>query len=75
MPEETPLIERFEQDVLPFVTKHGSEIGDSAMQGDRDCEEIIRRHHLFVEGLPHLRPTNFKLLIAALKRWEQKRAH
>lgn len=75
LPEERPLIERFETDVLPFVVRHGSEIGESAMQGDLDCEEIIRRHRLFVEGMPHLRPANYRLLTAALKRWETKRVN
>ena len=75
LPEEKPLIEMFERDALPFVLKNGSEIGASAMQGDADCEEIIRRHRLFVEGLPHLRAWNYKLLTAALKRWEVKRTH
>lgn len=75
LPEERPLIERFESDVLPFVMRHGSEIGESAMQGDMDCEEIIRRHRLFVEGMPHLRPANYRLLTAALKRWETKRVN
>lgn len=75
LPEERPIVERFERDVLPVVMKNGSEIGTKAMQGDRDCEEIIRRHQLFVEGLPHLRETNLKFLIAALKRWEAKRAN
>lgn len=74
MTEERPVIEKFERDVLPFVLKHGSEIGERAMQGDADCEEIIRRHHLFVEGVPNLRPENLKLLTAALKRWEARRA-
>jgi hypothetical protein len=73
LPEEIPLIERFESDVLPFVTRHGSEIGERAMQGDTDCEEVIRRHRLFVEGVPDLRPFNYRLLTQALKRWEHRR--
>ena len=72
--EEEPIVEQFERDVLPFVLKNGSEIGTSAMQGDADCEEIIRRNRMFVEGMPHLRAWNLKLLIGALKRWEAKRA-
>ncbi len=73
LPEEVPIVEVFERDVLPFVQKHGSEIGEGAVMGDRDCEEVIRRHQLFVHGMPHLRPVNLRLLMAALKRWETKR--
>lgn len=70
---ETYLVERFEDEVLPYSMKHGPEIGERAMQGDLDCEEIIRRQRMFCEGMPHLRPLNFRLLVAALKRWESKR--
>ncbi len=74
LPHEVPLIEKFETEILPFVEKNGTEIGERAMQGDVDCEQIIRRHHLFVGGLAHLRQTNFRMLVAALKRWESKRS-
>lgn len=75
LPEEQPLIEKFEDEVLPFTKKHGPEIGEKAMQGDVVCEEIIRRQHLFVSGLPEKRPENFKLLVKALKTWDQRRFH
>ncbi len=73
LPEEMPALEIFERDVLPFVTKNGSEIGERAVQGYLDAEEIIRRHRLINDGLPHLRPENLRLMIAALKRWQAKR--
>lgn len=69
---ERPMIERFERDVLPYTIKHGPHIGDSAMKGNVIAEEIIRRHRLFVEGLPELRATNFNLLVNALKLWEKQ---
>lgn len=72
LPEERPTIERFEADVIPFVTKNGSRIGDAAMKGDLVAEEVIRRYNQFVNGMPDLRPKNLKLLIAVLKRWEAK---
>lgn len=73
LPEEVGLVERFERDVLPYTMKHGGEIGEAAMMGDVDAEEIIRRQHLFVGGMPSLRGVNLSLLTAALKRWDQKR--
>lgn len=73
LPEERPIVETFERDLVPFVERHGSEIGERAMQGDFDAEEIIRRYRLFIEGMPHLRPLNLKLLTGAAKRWSAKR--
>jgi hypothetical protein len=75
LPEEVPVIEQFERDLVPYVQKHGSMIGERAMQGDLDAEEIIRRYRLFVEGLPHMRRFNLKLLTNAAKRFEHKRAN
>ncbi len=74
MPEEIPLIERFEEDVLPYTIKHGPQIGEMAMNGDLAAEEIIRRQHLFVEGLPEMRSFNYKLLVKAIKLWESRRS-
>ena len=65
-------MEAFERDVLPYVLKNGPKIGEKAMQGDADAEEIISRHRMLVDGMPHLRPENFRMLIAALKRWQSK---
>lgn len=75
LPEERPVIDRFEADVLPYVQKNGPWIGEAAMQGDMDAEEVIRRYNLFVNGMPHLRPVNLRICIAALKRWDAKRVH
>ena len=74
-PEEQMWIEKFEDEVLPFTQEHGPRIGESAMQGDVLCEEIIRRQHLFIEGLPEKRPENYRLLIKALKIWDTRRFH
>ena len=73
--EEIPLIDRFEEDVLPYTLKHGPQIGDAAMNGNSVAEEIILRQYLFVEGLPEKRPENYKRLVAALKLWESRRLH
>lgn len=73
LPEERPLVDKFEADVVPYVTKNGGFIGDSAMKGDLDAEEVIRRYNLFINGMPHLRAFNLRLCISALKRWDSKR--
>lgn len=70
--QDMPLIERFEADVLPYTLSHGPWIGEAAMKGDFDAEEIIRRQRMFVEGLPSLRAFNYEALVHALKRWEAK---
>lgn len=75
MPEERPIVERFERDLVPYIERHGSEIGERAIQGDLDAEEIIRRYRLFIEGMPHLRNFNLKLLTGAAKRFEAKRTN
>lgn len=72
LPEERPIVEKFERDVLPFIERHGSQMGDDAVKGDLDAEEVIRRYKLFVEGMAHLRAQNLRIMIAALKRWEAK---
>lgn len=69
---EKPTIERFENDVLPYIQKHGPKIGESAMQGDDDAKEVIVRYRGFTEGMPDYRPQHLKNLIAALKKWEAK---
>lgn len=74
-PEERPIVDQFERDVLPYIEKHGGYIGEAAMHGDLDAEEVIRRYNLFVNGMPHLRPVNLRICIAALKRWDAKRVH
>lgn len=69
---EKPTIERFENDVLPYIRKHGPRIGESAMQGDLDAREVILRYRGFTEGMPDYRDQHLKKLVAALKKWEAK---
>ena len=75
LPEERPVVEKFEDEVMPYVQKHGPRIGEMAMQGDVDAEQVIFRYNQFVNGMPHLRAWNLKLCIAALKLWEAKASH
>ena len=75
LPEEQDVVERFERDIFPFTELHGEEIGEAAMQGDMDAEEIIRRQHMFCTGLPQMREVNLRMLVAALNRWKVKRLH
>ena len=69
---ERATIERFEDEVLPFLVKHGGRIGETAVQGDLDAEEIVRRYAMFVNGMPHLRTANLRQCVAALKRWDTR---
>lgn len=71
--EERPIVEKFENEIVPYVRKYGGYIGEAAMRGDLDAEEVIRRYSLFVNGMPMWRDVNLKLCTAALKRWEKKR--
>jgi len=73
LPEERHLVEKFEDELVPYLEKHGPRIGEAAMQGDRDAEAVILGYHRFVNGLPELRQQNFNTCVAALKRWEGKR--
>lgn len=75
LPEEQHLVERFENDLIPFLEKHGSQIGEAAMTGDADAEAVILGYHRFINGLPAMRQQNFALCTAALKRWEARRLH
>lgn len=70
LPHEKQMIERFEDEVVPFVEREGPKIGDFAMMGDDIAAEIIKRYGLFVAGLPGFRETNYKLLVRALKQWQ-----
>ena len=71
-PQERYLLERFEDDVVPYLEQHGPWIGESAMQGDEDAEEVIRRYRLLIDGLPEMRTANYHMLVSALKRWDAK---
>lgn len=72
LPHERLTIERFEDQVVPFVVRHGSKIGEMAMAGDLDAEEVIRRYNGVVNGAPEWREFHFRILCEALKRWEVK---
>lgn len=71
LPHERPVIERFEADVLPYIEKHGSQLGECAMQGDTDCTEVIQRYQQFTQGDPSYRQSCLGHMIAALKRCER----
>lgn len=73
-PEERPLVEKFEDELVPYLEKNGSRIGEAAMKGDLDAENVILGYHRFINGMPALRRTNFGLCLNALKRWEAKSA-
>ena len=71
LPHERRTIEHFEDQVIPYIEKHGSQIGERAMCGDADCEEVIRRYRQFTWGAPDFRAECFKYLVSALKRAER----
>lgn len=75
LPEEIHLVEKFENELIPFLETHGPQIGEAAMQGDTDAEAVIQGYHRFINGLPVMRNQNFAMCIAALKRWEARRLH
>lgn len=72
MPHERHLIERFEDEILPYVEKHGPYIGELAMAGHKVAEEVILRHNGFMKGGPDQRPYNFRMLVRALKHWRRE---
>lgn len=71
LPHERAMIERFEDEVVPYIEREGPRMGEAAMQGDVVAAEAINRYRLFVEGLPDMRATNYKLLVRALKTWQR----
>lgn len=71
LPHERPTVERFEADVLPYIERHGGRIGEMAMAGDLDCEEVIRRYRQFVQGDPSYRRQCLAAMVDALKRVER----
>jgi hypothetical protein len=72
-PDDVPLLGRFENEVLPYLTRHGPWIGENALGGDACCEEIVRRTHLVVHGLAQFRRWNYRQLTANLKEYERRR--
>ena len=67
--DEHEVMDRFEKDYKPFLTKWGPKIGEQAMLGDKDAEAVIHRYRSFEAWLsdPALR-----LLEASLKNWMSK---
>lgn len=74
LPEERGLVDRFEE-LIPYLEKHGSKIGEMAVHGDKDAEAVILGYHRFINGMPQLRERNFNLCVRALNRWELKGVH
>ena len=72
LPHERRLVEKFEDELVPYFEKHGSKIGEAAMKGDKDAEGVILGYHRFIHGMPELREKNFGMCVDALKRWEAK---
>lgn len=72
LPEERQLVEKFEDELVPYFEKHGPRIGDAAIKGDKNAEAVILGYHRFVNGMPQLRQQNFNLCVAALKQWERR---
>lgn len=70
--EERQTIARFEDEVVPYLQRRGQKVGEMAMAGDLDAEEVIRRYNGVVNGDPLWRTFNFNRLCEALKRWERK---
>ena len=78
-PACTPLIEKFERDLLPWLEKMGPWIGQAAMELDHPAaKEILLRHQGFQHGMPEARAYNFALLVKAMKAfqldWEATKA-
>ena len=73
MPEEKYLVERFEEDLLPHIEKHGGHIGELAMAGDEACAELIQGYRMFIEGIPEQRQYNYERMLAGLKHYERIR--
>lgn len=67
LPHERPLLERFEQDMLPYLEKMGPYIGELAMSGHEVCEEIILRHNGILNGGPQQRQWNYNRLLRCLR--------
>lgn len=71
LPHERHVIERFEDEIVPYLATHGPAIGERAMSGDLACEEVIRRYRQFVLGDPGYRQQCYLHLVDALKRAER----
>lgn len=67
LPHEKYLCERFEDEIMPYVTKYGPYIGQLAMMGDKNCEEILLRHNGFLRSGPEQRKYNYTRLVRCLR--------
>lgn len=71
--EQASLIERFEEDIVPYLRREGPRIGDAAMKGDAVAIEAINAYKMFVEGVPEVRALNYRRLCKSLKAMEVAR--
>ncbi len=67
LPHERHLLERFEEEMLPYLNKMGPFIGELAMEGHEVCEEIILRHNGLLNGGPQQRQWNYNRLLRCLR--------
>lgn len=72
LPEERYLLERFEDEMLPYLEKMGPYIGELAMEGHKVCEEIILRHNGMLNGGPQQRVWNFNRLKRCLRAFQSE---
>ena len=59
----------FHVELEPWLKHNGPKIGDKAMQGDLEAENLIRRYAVFVAWKD---PENLKLLRSQMKNYERK---
>ncbi len=67
--DESECLRVFNLELLPWLTSHGPEIGERAMQGDLEAENLIRRYGIFCEWKD---PENLKLLRNQAKAYSRK---
>ena len=61
--------ELYMEQVFPWLRDNGPSIGERAMQGDKDAENIILRVSRFQVDW---HPENYRLLVAQLKAYQKK---
>ena len=67
--DEGEVMRIFNLELLPWLTTHGPDIGERAMQGDLEAENLIRRYSIFTAWKD---PENLRLLIAQSKAYSRK---
>ena len=67
--DEGYVMKRFNEDLLPFIRKHGSLMGDCAMKGDLKAERVIQRYKQFSDTRD---PLNLMNLTNELKAWQKE---